>query len=98
MSMLCQQSELGADPGKLPTSVLPPTPCANRQMRDRLAHPPKRSIRNEEISVMGHLDRECRSVHMRLQLCHAMAIAALFLGAMSGGSVQAASEPDGYPE
>jgi uncharacterized protein (DUF885 family) len=26
-----------------------------------------------------------------------MAIAALFLGAMSGGSVQAASEPDGYP-
>src|SRR5438270_7625899 len=23
-------------------------PCANRQMRDRLAHPPKRSIRNEE--------------------------------------------------
>src|SRR5438445_1749833 len=67
-------------------------------MRDRLAHPPKRSIRNEEISVMGYLDRKCRSVHMRLQLCHAMAIAALFLGAMSGGSVQAASEPDGYPE
>jgi len=66
-------------------------------MRDRLAHPPKRSIRNEEISVMGYLDRKCRSVHMRLQLCHAMAIAALFLGAMSGGSVQAASEPDGYP-
>jgi len=46
---------------------------------------------------MGYLDRKCRSVHMRLQLCHAMAIAALFLGAMSGGSVQAASEPDGYP-
>jgi len=66
-------------------------------MRDMLAHPPKRSIRNEEISVMGYLDRMCHSVHMRLQLCHAMAIAALFLGAMSGGSVQAASEPDGYP-
>jgi len=66
-------------------------------MRDRLAHPPKRSIRNEEISVMGFLDRKCRSEHMRLQLCHAMAIAALFLGAMSGGSVQAASEPDSYP-
>jgi uncharacterized protein (DUF885 family) len=46
---------------------------------------------------MGYLDRKCRSVHMRLQLCHAMAFAALFLGAMSGGSVQAASEPDGYP-
>jgi uncharacterized protein (DUF885 family) len=46
---------------------------------------------------MGYLDRKCRSVHMRLRLCHAMAIAALFLGAMSGGSVQAASEPDGYP-
>jgi len=46
---------------------------------------------------MGYLDRKNRSVHMRLQLCHAMAIAALFLGAMSGGSVQAASEPDGYP-
>ncbi len=46
---------------------------------------------------MGYLDRKCHSVHMRLQLCHAMAIAALFLGAMSGGSVQAASEPDGYP-
>ena len=46
---------------------------------------------------MGYLDRKCRSVHMRLQLCHAMAIAALFLGAMSGGSVLAASEPDGYP-
>ena len=46
---------------------------------------------------MGFLDRKCRSEHMRLQLCHAMAIAALFLGAMSGGSVQAASEPDGYP-
>jgi len=46
---------------------------------------------------MGFLDRKCRSEHMRLQLCHAMAIAALFLGAMSGGSVQAASEPDSYP-
>jgi len=46
--------------------------------------------------VIGYLDRKWRSVHMRLQLCHAMAIAALFLGAMSGGSVQAASEPDGY--
>ena len=46
---------------------------------------------------MGYLDRKCRPVHMRLQPCHAMAIAALFLGAMSGGSVQAASEPDGYP-
>jgi uncharacterized protein (DUF885 family) len=46
---------------------------------------------------MGYLDRKCRSVNMRLHLCHAMAIAALFLGAMSGGSVQAASEPDGYP-
>ena len=26
-----------------------------------------------------------------------MAIAALFFGAMSGGSAKAASEPDGYP-
>src|SRR6266480_248650 len=49
------------------------------------------------ISVMGYLDRQCRSVHTRLQLCHAMAIAALFLGAMSGDLVQAANEPDGYP-
>jgi uncharacterized protein (DUF885 family) len=46
---------------------------------------------------MGYLDRKCRPVHMRLQLCHAMAIAALFLGAMNGDSVQAASEPGGYP-
>ena len=46
---------------------------------------------------MGYLDRQCRSVHTRLQLCHAMAIAALFLGAMSGDLVQAANEPDGYP-
>lgn len=46
---------------------------------------------------MGYLDRKCRSVNMRLHLCHAMAIAALFFGAMSGGSAKTASEPDGYP-
>ncbi len=46
---------------------------------------------------MGYLDRKCRSVNMRLQLCHAMAIAALFFGAMSSRSAKAASEPDGYP-
>ena len=46
---------------------------------------------------MGYLNRKCRSVNMRLQLCRAMAIAALFFGAMCGGSASAASEPDGYP-
>jgi uncharacterized protein (DUF885 family) len=46
---------------------------------------------------MGYLDRKCGSVSMRLHLCHAMAIAALFFGAMSGGSAKTASEPDGYP-
>jgi uncharacterized protein (DUF885 family) len=46
---------------------------------------------------MGYLDRKCRSVNMRLHLCHAMAIAALFFGAMSGGPAKAANEPDGYP-
>ncbi|PYY03771.1 MAG: DUF885 domain-containing protein [Acidobacteria bacterium] len=34
---------------------------------------------------------------MRLQLCHAMAIAVLFFGAMRAGSAETASEPDGYP-
>lgn len=46
---------------------------------------------------MGYLNRKCRSVNMRLQLCHAMAIAALFFGAMRSGSAKAASEPDDYP-
>ena len=35
---------------------------------------------------MGYLDRKCRSVNMRLHLCRALAFAALFFGAMSGGS------------
>ena len=46
---------------------------------------------------MGYLDRKCRSVNMRVQLWHAVAIAALFLVAMSGASAKQASEPDGYP-
>ena len=46
---------------------------------------------------MGYLNRKCRSVNMRLQLCHAMAIAVLFFGAMRAGSAETASEPDGYP-
>jgi len=46
---------------------------------------------------MGYLKRKCRSVNMRLQLCHAMAIAVLFFGAMRAGSAETASEPDGYP-
>jgi uncharacterized protein (DUF885 family) len=46
---------------------------------------------------MGYLDRKCRSVNMRLHVSHAMAFAALFLGAMSGGSAKAANQPDGYP-
>ena len=46
---------------------------------------------------MGYLDRKCCSVNLRLQLCRAMAIGALFFGAMRGGSAKAASEPDGYP-
>ena len=46
---------------------------------------------------MGYLDRKCRSVNMWHQFCHAMAIAALFFGTMSGVSAKAASEPDGYP-
>ena len=45
---------------------------------------------------MGYLDRKCRSVNVRLQICHAMAIAALFFAA-TRGSAKAASEPDGYP-
>ena len=46
---------------------------------------------------MGCLDRKCRSVNTRIQLRHAVAVAALFFGAMRGGSAKAASEPDGYP-
>ncbi|MGZ4731493.1 MAG: DUF885 family protein [Terriglobales bacterium] len=46
---------------------------------------------------MGYLDRKCRSVNMRFHLCHAMALASLFFGAMRGGSAKAANEPDGYP-
>jgi uncharacterized protein (DUF885 family) len=45
---------------------------------------------------MGYLDRNCRSVKVRHQLCHVMAIAALFFGA-TRGSAKAASEPDSYP-
>jgi uncharacterized protein (DUF885 family) len=45
---------------------------------------------------MGYLDRKRRSVNMRLHLCHAMVIAALFFGAMSGGPAKGASKPDGY--
>jgi uncharacterized protein (DUF885 family) len=46
---------------------------------------------------MGYLDGKCRWVNMRLQLCQAMAIAAVFFGTIRGGSAKAASEPDGYP-
>jgi uncharacterized protein (DUF885 family) len=46
---------------------------------------------------MGYLDRKCRSVNIRLHLCPAMVITALFFGAVSGGSAKAANEPDGYP-
>jgi hypothetical protein len=46
---------------------------------------------------MGYLDRKCRSVNTRLHVSLAMAFAALFFGAMSGGSAKAANEPDGYP-
>ena len=48
---------------------------------------------------MGYLDRKCRSVNMRLHLCPAMVITALFFGAgtMSGASAKSASAPDGYP-
>ena len=45
---------------------------------------------------MGYPDRKYRSVNMRLRLCCAMAIAALFLGGILSGSARAASEPDGY--
>jgi uncharacterized protein (DUF885 family) len=47
---------------------------------------------------MGYLDRTCRSLNMRLHLCQAMVIAALFFGAgaMCCVSAKAASEPDGY--
>src|ERR1700741_1170790 len=51
---------------------------------------------NEEISMMRYSDRTSRSMSMRRQLCHVMAISALFFGAMSGASATAASEPDGY--
>jgi hypothetical protein len=51
---------------------------------------------NEEISVMGYLDRKCRSVNMRLHLGNALAFAALLCGATSGSSARAANEPDGY--
>jgi len=46
--------------------------------------------------VLGYLDRKCRSLNLRLQLCHAMAVAALVFGA-TRGSATATSEPDGYP-
>jgi Bacterial protein of unknown function (DUF885) len=45
---------------------------------------------------MGYSDRESRSMSMRRQLCHGMAIAALIFGALGGGTATAASEPDGY--
>jgi hypothetical protein len=46
---------------------------------------------------MVHSDRKYRLMSMHQQLSNAMAIAALFLGAMSAGSAMAASEPTGYP-
>jgi uncharacterized protein (DUF885 family) len=46
---------------------------------------------------MGYLDRKCRSVSVRLHLCHAMVITALLFAGMSGVSATAASEPDSYP-
>jgi len=45
---------------------------------------------------VSHLDGKFHSVKTS-QVCHALAIAALFCGAMSGDSAKAASEPDGYP-
>jgi len=47
--------------------------------------------------VLGYLDRKGRSVNLRLQLCHAIAIATLF-GAAARGSAKGTSEPEGYPE
>jgi uncharacterized protein (DUF885 family) len=46
---------------------------------------------------MRYSDRKHRAMSTRLQLCHALAIAALWCGAMSGGAAIAASEPEGYP-
>ena len=46
--------------------------------------------------MLGHLDRKGRSVNLRLQLCHAIAIATLFGGA-ARGSAKGTSEPEGYP-
>ena len=43
---------------------------------------------------MGYLDRKCCSVNVRFG--HAVAIAALLFGTMSGGSAKAANQPDGY--
>jgi uncharacterized protein (DUF885 family) len=45
---------------------------------------------------MVYSDRKSRSMSMHRQLCRAMAIAALFFGAMSISSARAVSEPDGY--
>jgi len=46
---------------------------------------------------MGYSDRKHRSMGMRLQLCLAMAIAALLFGAMNGVAAAPSGEPDGYP-
>jgi uncharacterized protein (DUF885 family) len=46
---------------------------------------------------MGYLDGKCRWVNMRLQLCQAMAIAAVFFGTILDGSAKAAREHDDYP-
>jgi len=45
---------------------------------------------------MSYSDRTSRSMSMRRQLCHVMAISALFFGVMSSASARAPSEPDGY--
>ena len=77
--MLGQQSEIVADWGKLPISVLPLTLAQTAKCA--IGWPTRPSVQFEmrRLSVMGYLDRKCRS-HTRLPLCHAMAIATLFLG------------------
>ena len=65
-------------------------------MRDSLVAPSGVQFGNQEISVIGYPDRKSRAMRRRLQVCRALASAALFLGAMNAGSAIAASAPDGY--
>src|SRR2546423_7513488 len=71
--------------------------CGRCQMRDAWPSFRAFNFNNEGISAMGNLYRNCRPLIMRFRLRHAMAIAALFFGAISSRSAKAASEPDGYP-